>query len=564
MANLFDYGLEGARWWYNNEKIDDAEDYMSEGFQQGREDVQKYADPYFNNGLEHMGQYNDMGEFGFSYDNYLNSENYDWLRDEGMRGVNRTAAASHALGSGNTLDALVNRNQNYAQAQYGQEHGRQLAEYDTNKQYHQFPMQQGLEAGKFAGQFLSDMAIGEGATMADLQQSRAANLNQSLNNLSSAGDDSLGNTVTDALSWAADKLGLTGASAVEWAADKLGIGTDAITGIIGGAAASSGYGTGAVAGTGLSSGVAGASGTAGSLGLGAAGATGGTGAALGTGGFGGATAGIGESALGIDATNFGSFGGEFAGASEGATVAGETAAGEAAASGITANGVVAAGMWAAAAYVGYKIIGSLFSHERNTSANDLGEEQMEKTGDPWAAAYSVYAATVKGDSDVGWSPQHARAVALDTMNNPMNKTSASTEMGANFMWDAVRDTISGKTGSYLDNRDWYDDVGKSVRAVYGTNADTTALSKMLEGAGAGSFRIPTFEQWKRDNLSAQQDRGGDFNGMTDSWLISPAVYEKKMATKKATRARVESLITKIMLSKPAWDINAFDSLFGGA
>jgi len=262
LSDLFDLGLQGYDWYQRDQAINDAQDSINQGFDQGRADVQQYADPWVNNGLEHMGQYNNMGEFNFDYNNYLNSDNYQWMKDQGLQGVNRTAAAGHALGSGNTLDALVRNNQNYAQSQYGQEFGRQLEGYNTNKQYHQFPMEQGANAANMAGQYLSDMSIGQGGSLATLEMARAQGISNILGSAGGgegAAGDSLGSTITDALGWVGDTLGITGQGAIDYVAEALGISASAVAGYIaeGGVAATSaasglisGGGVGALTGPG--------------------------------------------------------------------------------------------------------------------------------------------------------------------------------------------------------------------------------------------------------------------------------------------------------------------------
>ena len=184
LKNILKGGLQIGDWWQINDSIDQAEDDLIGGFDQGRKDVKEYTDPWVDLGTDMADDYQQMGPFEFDYDNYLNSDYFNTQKDNLFRGVNRTAAAKKALGSGNTLDKLMDVGTTYVEGMYGNEFDRQLRGYDSNKQYYQYPMGLGQDSAKMAGQYLSDMAIGKGGSLADIEMARADALS---NLLGSAG-----------------------------------------------------------------------------------------------------------------------------------------------------------------------------------------------------------------------------------------------------------------------------------------------------------------------------------------------------------------------------------------
>jgi len=253
MVDYVGAGLAGLDWWNKRKSSKDATHAQKEGFDQGRADVKGYADPYAKSGLQHMGQYDQMGEFDFQFDQ--DDPSYNWRLEEGLRGTQRSQAAKKMLASGNTLAALNTRAQNEASQEYQAEFDRDLKSYDTNKDYHRAPMEMGLDAGKFAGQYLSDMAIGTGAADAKYQtdtgqidaqgldslgQLFSSGTNQALNSAVKYGADKMGLSPTDALKWAGEKLGLIGGGG--------GAAGSAATMFGGGAATGMGTGAGAMTG----------------------------------------------------------------------------------------------------------------------------------------------------------------------------------------------------------------------------------------------------------------------------------------------------------------------------
>ena len=221
MVDYVGAGLAGLDWWNKRKSSKDATHAQKEGFDQGREDVKGYADPYVQSGLSHMADYNKMGEFDFQFDQ--DDPSYQWRLEQGLQGVQRTQAGQKMLGSGNTLAALNTRAQNEASQEYQAEFDRDFKTFGTNMDYHARPMELGQDAGKFAGQYLSDMAIGIGAVDAKYQTDTgqidakgmgalgelfSSGSNQALNSAVKYGADKMGLSPTDALKWAGEKLGL--------------------------------------------------------------------------------------------------------------------------------------------------------------------------------------------------------------------------------------------------------------------------------------------------------------------------------------------------------------------
>jgi hypothetical protein len=160
-ANIYDY-------WQRDEGLEDAGNTLAAGYDQAASTIQEYADPWVDAGLEALEGYQGLGEFDFTYDDYLASENYQWLQDETMRQGLRNQAAQKMLGSGNTLVELQDRAAQVAGTQYGQEHGRQLAEYGANREYYGVPMALGQETAVATGDNLAQLYASAAAIAASL------------------------------------------------------------------------------------------------------------------------------------------------------------------------------------------------------------------------------------------------------------------------------------------------------------------------------------------------------------------------------------------------------------
>ena len=247
-SDLLNAGL-GAYSWYNQRKsVKDATSAQKEGYDQGRADVQKYADPYFEQGLRGMDQYNQMGEFDFQFDQ--DDPSYQWRLNEGLRGTQRSQAAQKMLASGNTLAALNTRAQNEASQEYQAEFNRDLQSYDTNKQYNQFSMEQGAQAGQFAGQYMSDMAIGIGAAERTKISATGAIDSGAMDAIGNALGEGGGAALKQGVNYAMEKMGMDKSQALNWAKAKV-TGMFASGGGVGSATTMFGGGTATGMGTGI-------------------------------------------------------------------------------------------------------------------------------------------------------------------------------------------------------------------------------------------------------------------------------------------------------------------------
>lgn len=72
------------------------------------------------------------GDFSFTMDDFQKTPYYQFLQDEGMRGIERSAAARGGLGSGQTMVALQDRAQNVAAGEFGNQFNRALGGYGVN------------------------------------------------------------------------------------------------------------------------------------------------------------------------------------------------------------------------------------------------------------------------------------------------------------------------------------------------------------------------------------------------------------------------------------------------
>jgi len=91
-------------------------------YDQSREDAIKYSEPYRNAGNAALNQLTALYGLGgqpADYSGFQSSPDYQFARDEGMRGIERSAAARGGLASGNTLTALSQYNSGLASQNYG-------------------------------------------------------------------------------------------------------------------------------------------------------------------------------------------------------------------------------------------------------------------------------------------------------------------------------------------------------------------------------------------------------------------------------------------------------------
>jgi hypothetical protein len=94
------------------------------GYKKFREDYDKALEqqqPYADFGSE------SLGEFKGWLDDPTFNQNYDWRVNEGLKGVENSAAARGGALSGNALRAITDYGQNAASQEYGNEFNRWLA-----------------------------------------------------------------------------------------------------------------------------------------------------------------------------------------------------------------------------------------------------------------------------------------------------------------------------------------------------------------------------------------------------------------------------------------------------
>lgn len=140
--------------------------------------TQETLSPYNQAGQQALADLQGMGDFNFNYDNYLDSDNYQWLMDQTTQATERGAAAKNSLFSGNTLQDLNRDLTQVAGREYGAEHARQLSEYTTNKERQGTLIQAGLQAGMTQAQIEADLTNNQGRTLASLAESYGGNLSQ--------------------------------------------------------------------------------------------------------------------------------------------------------------------------------------------------------------------------------------------------------------------------------------------------------------------------------------------------------------------------------------------------
>jgi hypothetical protein len=228
MADLLGLIGQGANAWQLRENYEDAQHAIDKGFKRARKDVKQYQEPYTDFGLEHMQAYNDMGEFSFSNEDFYRDPSYQWRLDQGMENTLRQQAAQKQVGSGNTLARLQELGQDMASQEYQAAYERAQGTYDTNRAYHQFPIETGAGMAKELGTNLAELGIGQAGSTASLHASLAEGqsriISSTLANLSGGDAGAIGGIIDDAVSTFG---GLT-EDAVGWIAEKAGIDTSSV------------------------------------------------------------------------------------------------------------------------------------------------------------------------------------------------------------------------------------------------------------------------------------------------------------------------------------------------
>jgi hypothetical protein len=161
---------------YDNmeDSFDDARDYVDTGFNKAEDYTEQYHDPYVQHGQWGIEGYEGMGEFDFDYSKYLDTDFYDWLKEDQLKQLNRQYAASpQGYYSGGTyVDTLRDMNQ-FMGTQYGAEHDRQLAGYGKNLDRYGNAISTGQKSASDAAETMADISIARGGTMAGLELGEA-------------------------------------------------------------------------------------------------------------------------------------------------------------------------------------------------------------------------------------------------------------------------------------------------------------------------------------------------------------------------------------------------------
>ncbi len=147
--------------------------------------------PWLESGKKHLGTLDeklgagayDPGEFSFSADEFRDDPFYQFLQEEGQRGVERSKAARGGLASSGTLHALSDRAMNVAGKYYGDEFGRQSQAFNINKgslmdEFNQMSSMAGM--GQTASSQLGNLASQYGQNYADTVTNQA-NMNMAQN-----------------------------------------------------------------------------------------------------------------------------------------------------------------------------------------------------------------------------------------------------------------------------------------------------------------------------------------------------------------------------------------------
>jgi len=150
-------------------------------------DIQGYLQPFLDIGKEALGSYRAAINAppgaplfeNFSFDPTQMEQNpaYQFVRDQAMQAVNRSAAKNRGLTSGNRAIALQDRAAGLASTEYGNEFQRQLQTYGAN---------QGAQARNFdISNLLYRQKVGDLGNLATTGVNTAGNLSQFRQNLGS-------------------------------------------------------------------------------------------------------------------------------------------------------------------------------------------------------------------------------------------------------------------------------------------------------------------------------------------------------------------------------------------
>jgi hypothetical protein len=143
--------------------------------QAGLQQAQKQLSPYSKIGLQGMQDYSSRLGDGFNYDDYKNSEGYDFALNEGLRAMDARLGAAGMSKSGKAVKEAAKYAQGLASQDYGDAYSRWLANNS------QFANLGGMGLG--AAQGIAGLQSQAGQTQAQSHMANASNRNQLLGGL---------------------------------------------------------------------------------------------------------------------------------------------------------------------------------------------------------------------------------------------------------------------------------------------------------------------------------------------------------------------------------------------
>jgi len=155
-----------------------AADLQNQQYQQTREDQA----PYREAGYNALGRMQNMagnvpGAFKFGMSDFTQDPGYQFRMDQGMKAIERSAAARGGLLSGNTGGALANFGQGLASQEYQNAYNRALTGYNTGvaSENQLYNRQAGLAGiGQTAANFVGTAGAANAANVGNLMTSGAA------------------------------------------------------------------------------------------------------------------------------------------------------------------------------------------------------------------------------------------------------------------------------------------------------------------------------------------------------------------------------------------------------
>ena len=155
-----------------------ATDISNEQYQQTREDQAPYREAGYNalSRMQNMAG-NVPGAFKFGMSDFQQDPGYQFRMDQGMKAIERSAAARGGLLSGNTGGALQNFGQGLASQEYQNAYNRALTGYNTGvaSENQLYNRQAGLAGiGQTAANFIGTAGANNAANVGNLMTSGAA------------------------------------------------------------------------------------------------------------------------------------------------------------------------------------------------------------------------------------------------------------------------------------------------------------------------------------------------------------------------------------------------------